>query len=155
LGQAVTLRKKGKYWFGDSQGDIRQELSRYSKTNGYPVDHFADAVCGGCGGRVFELDMDENEGVAGRVCAGGGDEHLMADGEQYLEDAELEQCVCVCGAKLFEITAGVHLYRDEDGLTEDVRWFYVGCRCPKCGMLGCYGDWKNEYIGFRELLSKV
>ena len=39
--------------------------------------------------------------------------------------------------------------------SEDVRWLYVGCRCPACGLTGCYGDWKNEFIDYRNLLARV
>ena len=54
-------------------------------------------------------------------------------------------------ATAFEITVGVALYAD----SEDVRWLYIGCRCPECNLSGCYGDWKNEFIGFRDLLARV
>jgi hypothetical protein len=36
-----------------------------------------------------------------------------------------------------------------------VRWFYLGCRCVACGVLGCYGDWKNEFNGYQQLLMNV
>ena len=58
---------------------------------------------------------------------------------------------CFCRDNVFEITVGVSLYDD----SEDVRWLYVGCRCPKCGLTGVYGDWKNEFNGYRELLARV
>jgi hypothetical protein len=32
---------------------------------------------------------------------------------------------------------------------------YLGCRCPACGLVAVYGDWKNEFNGYRELLAKV
>jgi len=35
-----------------------------------------------------------------------------ADGAEYADDAELEDCACPCGTELFQITAGVHLYAD-------------------------------------------
>ncbi len=38
--------------------------------------------------------------------------------------------------------------------SEDVRWLYVGCRCPACGLTAVYGDWKNEFNGYRDLLPK-
>jgi hypothetical protein len=104
---------------------------------------------------LFTFDVDDDEGVAGRVCVACGDQHVMADGEDYLEEAELERCQCVCGKEVFEITAGVALYRDAAELTDDVRWLYIGCRCAGCGLVGCYGDWKNEYIGYQSLLAKL
>ncbi len=97
------------------------------------------------------MQLDENEGAAVRVCAKCKAEHPIGDSDEYLEDAELEECACPCGNEEFEVTVGVSLYED----SEDVRWLYLGCRCPKCGLAACYGDWKNEYIGYRELLKRV
>jgi len=147
-------KRADKHSYGDSQLDLRSELLDYSRANGYVIDHYADAVCH-CGGQQFELHVDEAEGVAGRVCLTCGDQHVMADGEDYLDEAELEVCQCLCGGEVFEITVGVHLYRDTEGPTEDVRWLYVGGRCPACGLLGCYADWKSEFSDYKELLASI
>jgi hypothetical protein len=48
-----------------------------------------------------------------------------------------------------------HPIGDSDEFLKDVRWLYLGCRCPECGLTGVYGDWKNEYIGYKELLARV
>lgn len=138
--------------YGDVQGDIRAELRRFASGNGddYVPVHFADAVCT-CGRHEFLLLLDDGAGVAARVCATCGDDHVMADGEDFLDDAELEDTECLCGSPVFEITIGVSLYRD----SEDVKWLYVGCRCPACGLVGAYGDWKNEFGHYAELLKRV
>lgn len=147
----MALSKRGKWRFGDSQADIRAEILRYSKRVGYPADHFADAVCG-CGGRVFSLYVDDTRGVASRVCVSCDSEaHPIGDSAEYMDEAEEEECACPCGKEAFEITVGVSLYDD----SEDVRWLYIGCRCTDCGLTAVYGDWKNEYIGYRELLARV
>jgi hypothetical protein len=146
----MALRKRGKYRYGDSQSDIRAELLRYSKAAAYPVDHFADCVCG-CGAVHFRLKLDEEQGAAVRVCVACDDEHPIGDSGDFLEEAELEECACPCGGASFEVTAAVSLYEG----SEDVRWFYVGCRCPACGLTACYGDWKNEFNGYCELLGRV
>jgi hypothetical protein len=146
----MALRKQGEWWYGDCQADICDEILRCSKLNGYPAHHYAHAVCQ-CGGKLFELDMDDAAGVAIRKCATCSDAHAIGDSGDYLDDAELCTYECICLEKLFEITIGVSLYDD----SEDVRWLYVGCRCPKCGLTGVYGDWKNEFIGYRELLARV
>jgi hypothetical protein len=146
----MALRKRGKWWYGDSQADIRDEILRYSKRNEYPAHHFADAVCG-CGGRLFVLRMDGVAGAAVRKCVACRDEHPIGDSGEYLDESQLQMYECVCLENVFEITVGVSLYDD----SEDVRWFYVGCRCPKCGLTGVYGDWKNEFNGYRELLARV
>lgn len=147
----MALQKRGKWWYGDSQADIRLEITRYSKEVGYLAEHFADAICS-CGGRVFNLYMDDAAGVASRICLGcEAEAHPMGDSADYIDEAEEEECVCPCGQEKFEITIGVSLYPD----SEDVKWLYVGCRCPACGLTAVYGDWKNEFIGYRELLARV
>lgn len=146
----MGLKKRGKYRYGDSQADIRAELLRYSKLNEYVVEHCADAVCQ-CGGRLFRLALDEVVGAAVRTCVACGAKHPIGDSDEYLKDAELEECACACGNEEFEITVGVSLYED----SEDVKWLYLGCRCPKCGLTAPYADWKNEFIGYKELLARV
>jgi len=147
----MALRKRGKWRYGDSQTDIRAEIVRYSKEVGYLAEHFADVVCQ-CGGRVFALYLDSTAGVASRVCvACDAEAHPIGDSAEFMDEAEEEECACPCGEEAFEITVGVSLYAD----SEDVRWLYVGCRCPKCGLTAVYGDWKNEFNGYRELLARV
>jgi len=78
-------------------------------------------------------------------------EHPIGDSSEYLKDAELEERACPCGSEEFEITVGVSLYEDSN----DVRWLYVGCRCPKCGLTAVYGDWESEFNGYQSLLARV
>lgn len=146
----MALRKKDKWWYGESQADIRVEMTRFGEEGECVPTQFADAQCQ-CGNRLFQLALDEDQGVAVRICSQCHAEHPMADSEDYLDAAELELSVCVCEQDVFEITVGVSLYEE----SEDVRWLYVGCRCPACGITGCYGDWKNEFNGYRELLDRV
>ncbi|HEX8250433.1 MAG TPA: hypothetical protein VF599_19820 [Pyrinomonadaceae bacterium] len=147
----MAILKKGKYWYGDSQIDIQAELLRYSRKNEYPAEHYANAVCGICGGSSFKLLLDDEEGAAVRICKACKTEHPIGDSGEYLADADLKECECPCGSGEFEVTVGVALYPN----SEDVRWLYVGCRCRLCGLTACYGDWKNEWIDFRELLNRV
>jgi hypothetical protein len=143
----MALRKRGKWRYGDSQADIRAEIVRHSK-----VGYFADAVCAQCGGQVFALYLDETEGVASRACvACDAEVHPIGDSAEFMDEAEEEECACPCGAEAFEITVGVALYKG----SEDVKWLYLGCRCPKCGLAAVYGDWKNEFNGYRELPARV
>src|SRR5438105_3250675 len=134
----MALRKRGKWRYGDSQADIRDEILRYSKGVAYLAHHYADAVCK-CGGKVFSLLLDDTQGAAVRRCVACEDEHPIGDSDEYLEEAELEECACPCGGEAFEITVAVSLY---DG-SEDVKWLYLGCRCPSCGLTAVYRDWKN------------
>ena len=146
----MALRKKGKYRSGDSQSDIREEIVRYSEPNVYIALHFADAVCR-CGAKIFRLLLDDDRGAAVRRCSTCTVEHPIGDSGDHLADAELEECACPCGEEDFEITVGISLYEE----SEDVKWLYLGCRCPVCGLVAVYGDWKNEYEGYRGLLAQV
>jgi len=146
----MALHKRGNWWYGDSQADLPDELQRYGELNGYRPTQFADAQCR-CGTKKFHLLIDDDEGAAVRVCTACGVEHAIGDSDDYLAESELEAATCVCGEEIFEITVGVSLYIDSDG----VRWLYIGCRCPACGLTGCYGDWKNEFSDYRKLLARV
>jgi hypothetical protein len=146
----MALKKRGNHRYGDSPADIRAEVLRYSKVNEYVAQHFADAVCK-CGGKVFGVALDDAEGVAIRICAACKTEHPIGDSAEYMMDADPGMCACPCGHEEFEVTVAVSLYED----SEDVKWLYLGCRCPKCGLTAVYGDWKNEYLGYKELLARV
>jgi hypothetical protein len=146
----MALHKRGKFRYGDNQADIRAEILRYGKKNGYIAHHFADATCK-CGGNLFKLALDDDEGAAIRICVGCNMRRPIGDSDEYLKDADLQECACPCGEEAFEIAVGLSLYDDSD----DVRWLYLGCRCPKCGLTAVYGDWKNEFNGYQELLARV
>jgi hypothetical protein len=146
----MTLRKHGDHRYGDSHADIREELLRYSHLNGYPADHFTDVACP-CSGQVFRLALDDTEGAAVRTCSACNSEHPIGDSDEYLAEATLETCTCPCGGEEFEIAAGISLYEG----SSDVKWLYIGCRCPKCGLTAVYGDWKNEFSGYREFLGQI
>lgn len=145
----MALTKRGEWSYGDSQADIREAIAQYSAEE-YPAEHYAGAGCS-CGGGVFRLSLDDNEGAAVRTCSAGKATHPIGDSADYLDEAELEECECPCGSSEFEITAGVALYAD----SEDVKWLYLGCRCPACGITAVYGDWKNEFEDYRKLLAII
>jgi hypothetical protein len=83
----MTLTKRGEHWYGDSHADLREEVVRYSRLNGYAAEQFADAACS-CGGSIFQLRLDENEGAAVRACVACSAEHAIGDSDEYLDDAE-------------------------------------------------------------------
>lgn len=146
----MVLEKRGEYYYGNSQADIRTEILRYSELNKYVAHHFADSSCQ-CGSRIFSVLLDVNEGAAARTCIACNYQHPIGDSEQYLDEADLGQCACACSAETFEVTVGVSLYPDSD----DVRWLYLGFRCPTCDLTAVYGDWKNEFIDYRKLLDLI
>lgn len=129
--------------------DVREYLMTHS-AGGYTPTHFAAAVCG-CGAQVFRVDLDDAAGVAVRTCVVCGGRHPMGDSEEYLPEAELEECECPCGGQTFKLLVGVAVYAESAA----VRWVSVGLRCSACSVIGCYGDWKNEYEGFQEYLKRV
>lgn len=131
---------------------LKSQIVEYGTDNGYPTEHFVTPRCAGCGGGTFEVLMNEEEGVAARICMSCDDEHGIGDSDDFIDEVEeVFEVECTCGGRQFELMAAVSLYAD----SEDVRWFYLGCECVECGLSGVYGDWKNEYIGYRELLSRV
>jgi hypothetical protein len=146
----MALKKRGKWRYGENHADIRAEVLRYSKVNEYEAQHFADAVCE-CGGKVFGVALDGAAGVAIRICTACKCEHPIGDSADFMDGADPGMCACLCGKEEFEVTVGVSLYDD----SEDVKWLYLGCRCPKCSLTAVYGDWKNEFIGYKELLARV
>lgn len=151
----MTVEKRGQFWFGDSQVDIRKELCRYSDLNGYRATLFADAVCD-CDNKRFELQLDDSEGAAIRTCVDCQRVHPIGDSDDYLSDANLESCECPCGSCHFEIAVGVSLYQATDDIRWTyIRWTYIGCRCIDCHLIACFGDWKSEYIGSSEYLARV
>ena len=146
----MALRKKGKYRYGDSQADIREELIRYGKLDDEVPTHFQDVRCR-CGATQFRLKMDEETGAAIRTCGTCQAEHPIGDSAEYLEQADLHDCCCVCDAELFEITVGASVHQDSN----DICWVYIGCRCPACGVTGNYGDWSSEWGDVGEYLKQV
>ncbi|RKH57132.1 hypothetical protein [Corallococcus aberystwythensis] len=135
----MAPRKKGKHWYGTGLEDARLEMGRFSQLNGYPATRFHEASCP-CGAPTFTLDQDEDEGVARRTCSGCGAVQWVGDSSEYADSAELQRSECLCGAVAFQIVSGVALYEG----TKDVRWLYVACFCPACGLIGVYADWKCE-----------
>ena len=150
----MSVTKKGKAYFGSCQDDIHTELSRYAELNEYNIHKFHDVNCK-CGNTTFKLYIDNEECVVSRECASCKNLHVMLDGDEYLDDVHFYQAVCTCDSELFELTVGVSLYYNKDGVSDDVKWIYIGCRCPQCNQIGCYADWKNEFSGYSKLLRNA
>ena len=131
----------------DREG-LRQEMQRYSENNVYAIQQCIDHTCA-CGASLFLLAVDDSEGVAETACIACKALKPVADSGEFAEDASLEQCECVCGGDVFEVTVGVALYAESD----DVRWIYVGARCVKCDIAGVYCDWKCDGGNYRTMLG--
>lgn len=146
----MSAKKRGRYWYGEDAADLRIEIARFAELNGYAATEFAEAICA-CGQRTFSLSMDQDAGVAVRTCIACSHQHVMLDGQEYLAEADLIEYGCPCNGNGLNLSVGIALYED----SQDVRWVYVGGFCPKCGLIGVYGDWKNEFEDFRTLLAAV
>ncbi|MEV5830285.1 hypothetical protein AB0L25_32440 [Spirillospora sp. NPDC052242] len=117
------------------------EYVRAFEAEGYRVDQVVQPVCGECGHRAFEVRLDDDEGVVRRTCARCRTSAYIADGADYLDEAELYMCECPgCGEAEFEIAVGFSLHPDRE-----VRWISIGLRCTTDGLTGVYADWKINY----------
>jgi hypothetical protein len=146
----MSIDESGKWRVGSVPGDIRGFLEAYA-TEGYEVHDFRLARCE-CGSNSFHLEADDNEGVAKRTCSKCTRHHFLCDCEEYWEDAEPEMWKCIeCKSEDANIGVGFSLYED-DG---EIRWLYVGYRCARCGVLGCFAGWKIAYAPSKQLIDQV
>lgn len=146
----MTLRKKRKQWYGDDHADIVAFL-RERSANNYLATKFANARCAQCEADEHAIQLDDGAGVVVRTCRVCKTSHPVGDSAEFLDEAELDDCQCPCGNEMFQLTIGVALYEG----SEDVKWLYVGLRCTECGLIGNYGDWKNEFNDYKKLLARV
>lgn len=110
------------------------------RAGGYEVAAVTESVCASCGGRVFEVGVDDEAGCAERHCIACGEFTLIADSADYWTEAEPERCECPCGGDVFAVAVG---FAAAEG--DEVRWVSVGLRCLKDNQLGVYTDWKIDY----------
>src|SRR5207249_1402702 len=93
-----------------------------------------------CGYVDFNLEADDNEGAARRTRTKCGEKHCLCDSQEHWGDSALEHWRCVdCGGE--ECNIGVGFSRYAESATQ-IKWIYVGVRCIRCGILGCFAGWK-------------
>jgi hypothetical protein len=146
----MTLKKKGKYWYGTTAEDVEAEVIRYSTQNVYAATRFRQSRCN-CGSVTFKLESDEEVGAARRICTECGMVHLMGDSLEYANEANFDNHVCICGHEKFKLLSGVALYEGSN----DIRWYYIGCLCANCQLVGVFADWKCEAGDANVFLAKV
>ena len=146
----MSIDTSGKWWIGTSSEDIKGSVEAYASQGSYAVQEFRLAKCA-CGAVDFHLDADDAEGVAKRTCTKCSQQHFLCDSEEFAEEAEFEHWRCVCSSEVANIGVGFSL-RKKDG---EIRWLYAGCRCAKCGILGCFASWKIDYAPSRQLFDRV
>ena len=146
----MTIDTSGEWWVGSVPEDIKEFLDAYTEDE-YLSDEFRLAKCQ-CGSVEFKLEADDNEGAAKRACSKCSKGHFICDSEEYWEEAEPETWGCVeCDSKSTNIGVGFSLYEDKGG----IRWLYVGVRCAKCGVLGCFAGWNIGYEPSLQLMEQV
>lgn len=145
----MAIDKGRDSWTGTTAGDIDEYLMAFS-AGGYPVQQAVHAHCE-CGGEVFRVRVDDEEGCAELACVQCGRTMLILDSQDYVDDADLQAAACPCGNESFNVAVGFSFL---DG-SEDVRWVYLGLRCAQDGVLGCYTDWKIDYSPSQQLLDRV
>jgi hypothetical protein len=147
----VAVDTSGKWWVGDQAQDIGEFLQSYA-TKGYEITEFRLANCG-CGSLEFALEADDDEGVARRTCVSCHKAHFICDSGEFWADAEPERWKCLeCHSQSTNVGVGFSLY--DDDLT-GVKWLYVGTRCAKCGVLGCFTGWKVALSNALHYLDEV
>jgi hypothetical protein len=144
----VAIDESGTWWRGENIDDLVEYLERYT-AEGYPATDVRESVCGTCGGRVFGLRADQDEGCARRTCRACGNQTFLVDSDEYWSDAAPKTCRCPCKSLDFNIAVGFS-FRDDGS----VRWVTVGERCVKCGVLGSFVDWKIDYSPTVHLLDR-
>ena len=164
----MVLELRGKYYYGSCPRDVWAHcILRNRKVGMTPVTHWKTAVCEGrskrsrrrCGHKVFRVVLSEEDGAfAQRTCVKCGDarEILKDDSplpEGYDDDLELEDCICVCKGREFEVV-GVTAPRDRRQ-PDTADWFYLGLRCVCCGCIGIYAYWQERYNDYKALLAKL
>jgi hypothetical protein len=147
----MSIDTSGKWWVGSEPDDIGEYLEAYSADGGYKTEEFRLSRCA-CGSVQFRLEADDNEGTARRTCAKCQTEHFICDSGEYWEDSEPEEWRCLeCKSQHTNVGVGFALYPED----KEVKWLYVGCRCAKCGILGCFAGWKVAYAPSRHLFEQA
>ena len=145
----MAIDKSGKFWIGSNPQDLREYLLAFSE-EGYPIGDFRLATCE-CGSSEFRVAADPNEGAARRTCAKCKKVRFICDSGEYWEEAEPEKWKCLCKSNTANVGVGFALREGK----QDIKWLYVGIRCAKCGMFGCFADWKIDYSPSLQLTEQV
>jgi hypothetical protein len=145
----MTIDTSGKWWKGSSPEDLREYLEALTRSS-YAINEFRLSRCL-CGEVRFNLEVEQDEGIARRICVECKREHFVCDSaEHYQADQRLKKYKCVaCTSEVANVGVGFSLYEDK----QTVHWLYVGNRCAQCGVLGCMVDWKVGYEPSLHLLG--
>jgi hypothetical protein len=147
----MSIDTSGKWWVGSDPEDLGAYLEAYSD-DGYKSTEFRLSRCE-CGSLEFQLDADDEEGVACRTCAKCGAVHYICESEEFWSEASPQRWRCIeCGSERANVGVGYALYADDP---TGVKWVYIGERCVHCGVLGCFAGWKVGESDALRLLDKA
>lgn len=142
----MAFSRTGDWWRGETDEDLAVYV-REHRAGGHPVAETRRLVCPPCQGATFRVLVDDEAGVALAQCLTCAAQTPIGDSADHLDDAELGECACPCGAQTFAVTLGYAMTADQE-----VRWLSVGLRCTTDGTLGVYTDWKIDYTPTAHLL---
>jgi hypothetical protein len=115
-----------------------------------PSSRHTHAGCADCGGSIFDVLVDDEQGYAERQCASCKARFVMLDSAEIGNEADPDVAACPCGNETFEVAVGFAVRADGD-----VRWISIGLRCVRDGVLGVYTDWKIDYRPTAQLFDQV
>lgn len=144
----MTIDTTGRWWTGTEFRDVEAYL-RALTASGHPVSEVVQSKCS-CGGTVFSLLHDDEEGCAQRLCRACDERAFIADSAEIWTEATPTWVVCPCGSRDAEI--GVGFSTRPDG---EIQWVTIGHRCTQCGVLGSSVDWKIDYAPTAHLRDNV
>jgi hypothetical protein len=143
-----VIDTSGRWWKGEAYDDLVEYL-RLLTQDSYPIERVLEPRCD-CGGQVFRLHRDAEEGAARRTCVACGTKAFIGDSGESWADAKPRLVKCPCGKAEYQVGVGFALRTDGN-----VRWITVGQRCVACGILGAAVDWKIDYAPTEHLLGLI
>lgn len=145
----MSIDTSGTWWKGSEAEDLIPYLKGLT-ADSYPASEFRHAVCE-CGSVEFVCEFDRDEETCKRICPECSREHFVCDSEKYWEESEPVEWECIeCHGKRCNICVGFSMRN-----TRNVQWVSIGCRCAKCGILGCYVDWNVSSSPSLHLMDMV
>ncbi len=145
----MAIDRSGDHWRGENFDDLAAYI-RLFEAGGYDVEHVREHSCPECRGTSFRVLIDDEQGCAFTICHQCQAEAAIADSADQLDDAELEECACPCGAETFAVATGFAMFD-----ATEIRHISVGLRCLTDGTLGVYTDWQIDYSPSAHLLTNA
>lgn len=144
----MAIDTSGTFWKGTCFADLVEYIQAYT-ADGYVAQRVLQCRCQ-CGGTVFKLTGDQDEGCAARTCTSCHTSAYICDSDEIWDDASPTVCTCPCGGSTYEVGVGFSLRPDGE-----VRWITIGERCVTCGTLGSFVDWKIDYSPTSHLFKQA